>query len=84
LADFDRHHEAVFGARACKIADNVNWAAVRAVPDPHHWPFFDSAASCNLSHAAQMSLFNRRSWDAGWTRQRFSPKPAGAAMLTKC
>ena len=33
LADFDRHHEAVFGARACKIADNVNWAAVRAVPD---------------------------------------------------
>jgi hypothetical protein len=31
LADFDRHHEAVFGARACKIADNVDWGAVRAV-----------------------------------------------------
>src|SRR5262245_38000386 len=30
LADFDRHHEAIFGVRACKIADNVDWAAVRA------------------------------------------------------
>src|SRR5215510_7594879 len=31
LADFDRHHEAVFGIRACKIADNVDWERVRAV-----------------------------------------------------
>ena len=33
LADFDTHHETIFGVRACKIADNVDWAAVRAVPD---------------------------------------------------
>ena len=33
LADFDRHHEAVFGFRSCKVADNVDWKAVRAVPD---------------------------------------------------
>jgi beta-phosphoglucomutase-like phosphatase (HAD superfamily) len=26
LADFDAHHQAVFGARPCKIADNVDWA----------------------------------------------------------
>lgn len=31
LADFDRHHEAVFGFRSDKMADNVDWAAVRAV-----------------------------------------------------
>lgn len=33
LADFDRHHEAVFGFRSCKHADNVDWAAIRAVKD---------------------------------------------------
>lgn len=33
LADFDAHHEAVFGVRADKLLDNVDWAAVRAVPD---------------------------------------------------
>jgi hypothetical protein len=32
LADFDRHHETVFGFRPCKLADNVDWKAVRAVP----------------------------------------------------
>lgn len=31
LADFDAHHEAVFGFRSCKLADNVDWKAVRAV-----------------------------------------------------
>ncbi len=31
LADFDAHHEAVFGTRPDKVADNVDWAAVRAV-----------------------------------------------------
>jgi len=31
LADFERHHEAVFGRRPCKIADNVDWAVVCAV-----------------------------------------------------
>jgi len=33
LADFDAHHEAVFGARADKAANNVDWDAVRAVGD---------------------------------------------------
>lgn len=33
LADFDRHHEAVFGVRADERLDNVDWAAVRAVED---------------------------------------------------
>lgn len=33
LADFDRHHETVFGFRPCKKADNVDWKAVRATQD---------------------------------------------------
>ncbi|HVC51283.1 MAG TPA: hypothetical protein VND87_04605 [Stellaceae bacterium] len=33
LADFDRHHEAVFGQVSDKIADNVDWAAIRAARD---------------------------------------------------
>jgi hypothetical protein len=32
LADFDAHHTAVFGRRPDKLADNVDWAAVRAIP----------------------------------------------------
>ncbi len=32
LADFDAHHGTVFGVRACKLADNVDWAAVRSSP----------------------------------------------------
>lgn len=31
LADFDAHHEAVFGFRSDKLLDNVNWHAVRKV-----------------------------------------------------
>lgn len=31
LADFDRHHESVFGFRSCKLTDNVDWEAVRRV-----------------------------------------------------
>jgi hypothetical protein len=31
LADFDAHHEAVFGVRADKLLDNVDWKAVRKV-----------------------------------------------------
>lgn len=31
LADFDRHHETVFGVRSDKLLDNVDWKAVRAV-----------------------------------------------------
>ncbi len=31
LADFDTHHENVFGVRASKLDDNVDWKAVRAV-----------------------------------------------------
>ena len=33
LADFDQHHETVFGVRSDKLADNVDWAAVRLVKD---------------------------------------------------
>jgi hypothetical protein len=33
LADFDAHHEAVFGVRSDKRLDNVDWAAVRKVKD---------------------------------------------------
>jgi hypothetical protein len=33
LADFDAHHEAVFGFRSDKLADNVDWEAVRAAKD---------------------------------------------------
>lgn len=33
MADFDTHHERVFGIRSHKFQDNVNWKAVRAVKD---------------------------------------------------
>lgn len=33
LADFDLGHEIVFGVRADKLADNVDWRKVRASPD---------------------------------------------------
>lgn len=33
LADFDAHHEATFGYRSDKLADNVDWDAVRGVKD---------------------------------------------------
>ena len=33
LADFDTGHELVFGVRADKMTDNVDWTAVRNVPD---------------------------------------------------
>lgn len=33
LADFDRHHETVFGMRPDKAIDNVDWLKVRAVPN---------------------------------------------------
>ena len=33
LADFDRHYEAVFGYRSCKIADNVDWKRVTETED---------------------------------------------------
>lgn len=32
LADFDQHHEDIFGVRADKIAENVDWNKVRAHP----------------------------------------------------
>jgi hypothetical protein len=32
LADFDGHYESLFGFRPCKLADNVNWGAVRSIP----------------------------------------------------
>jgi hypothetical protein len=32
LADFDAHHEAVFGFRSDKLADNVDWQKVRDTP----------------------------------------------------
>lgn len=33
LADFDAHHEAVFGYRSDKLADNVDWKAIRQSKD---------------------------------------------------
>lgn len=32
LADFDTHHETVFGIRADKLLDNVDWERVRSCP----------------------------------------------------
>jgi hypothetical protein len=33
LADFDGHHEAVFGVRSDKLLDNIDWGAVSSVKD---------------------------------------------------
>ena len=33
LADFDAHHESVFGFRSDKLLDNVDWKKVRAYPN---------------------------------------------------
>lgn len=32
LADFDSHHNKVFGLPSCKLIDNVDWIKVRAIP----------------------------------------------------
>lgn len=76
LADFDSHHETVFGYRADKIADNVDWAKVRAVdgfyrdiPPMHDfeelWGFirkFDPIILTGVPKAVHEAPENKRAW----------------------
>jgi hypothetical protein len=76
LADFDRHHEAVFGARPDKIAHNVDWAAVRAVKGfyqdippmadmPVLWDFigrFKPIVLTGIPSSVEEAPDNKRAW----------------------
>jgi hypothetical protein len=76
LADFDAHHEAVFGARPDKAADNVDWTAVRAVGDfylhippmadlPVLWDFiapFSPIVLTGVPWSVKEAPENKRAW----------------------
>src|ERR1700727_2895615 len=76
LADFDAHHEAVFGARSEKISDDVDWAKVRVVKDfylnippmadmPILWDFIGRLKPIVLTgvpSSAEEAASNKRGW----------------------
>lgn len=76
LADFDGHHEAVFGVRSDKLADNVDWTRVRGVRDfyPHIPPMPDMAllwttiaplepiVLTGVPHSVEEAADNKRAW----------------------
>lgn len=76
LADFDAHHETVFGVRADKLADNVDWKAVRAVKDfylnippmadlPELWDFigrFRPIVLTGVPRSVAEAPENKRAW----------------------
>lgn len=76
LADFDQHHEDVFGERACKIKENVDWAKIRAIPDyyanlppmPDMWDLWDHIESYDpivltgVPYSVSEAEENKRGW----------------------
>jgi 5' nucleotidase, deoxy (Pyrimidine), cytosolic type C protein (NT5C) len=76
LADFDSHHEATFGVRSDKVADNVDWEAVRAVkgfyeaipPMPDMFELWDHLAGHNpivltgVPAVVEEAADNKRAW----------------------
>lgn len=78
LADFDQHHEDVFGIRPDKKADNVDWAKVRAVKDFYLnippmrdmrllWSFvapFNPIVLTGVPKSVEEAADNKRSWVA--------------------
>lgn len=76
LADFDAHHEAVFGVRPCKIADNVDWQKVRAVSGfyeaippmadlPELWAYIsahDPIVLTGVPSSVEEAPDNKRAW----------------------
>ncbi len=76
LADFDAHHETVFGVRACKKVDNVDWAAVRAIQDFYlnippmpdmeelwaHVEQFDPTVLTGVPSSVPEAVHNKCSW----------------------
>lgn len=76
LADFDAHHEAVFGFRSDKLLDNVDWKAVRATPGfyanipmmPDAMTLWESVEHLNpiiltgIPHSVEEAEPNKRFW----------------------
>lgn len=76
LADFDQHHETIFGVRADKLADNVDWKAVRASKDfylnippmadmPALWDFvarFNPTVLTGVPSSVEEAPENKRAW----------------------
>lgn len=76
LADFDSHHEAVFGIRSDKLADNVDWQKVRdardfylgipPMPDmPELWTFvsrFSPIVLTGVPYSVAEAPDNKRAW----------------------
>ena len=89
LADFDRHHETVFGWHPNKADDNVDWGAVRAVKDffaeippmadlPQLWARIDATSPIVLTGVPQLveeAADNKRAWVA---------KNLGAHIEVRC
>lgn len=76
LADFDTGHERVFGVRADKLADNVDWKAVRASPDFYlnlppmpdmdvlwgHVALYNSIVLTGVPSSVEEAPANKRAW----------------------
>lgn len=80
IADFDRHHETVFGIRSSKLTDNVDWAKVRESKDfylnmppmedfPELWDFVKAQGPVILTGVPSANKVpeaeaNKRAWVA--------------------
>lgn len=89
LADFDAHHEAVFGVRSCKLADNVDWKKVRTaanfylnippMPDMaalwSHVERHNPIVLTGVPHSVEEASDNKRAW---------ARKHLGAGVEVRC
>ncbi len=76
LADFDRHHEVIFGFRSDKLLDNVDWKKVRNCPNFYRdippmvdmlelWSFvlpYDPVILTGIPSLVTEAATNKREW----------------------
>jgi hypothetical protein len=62
LADFDQHYEDVFGIRANKLTDNVDWKAVGEIKDfyANIPPMEDMQELWNYVYFVSQAFFNKK------------------------
>lgn len=87
LADFDTHHETHFGVRPSKLADNVEWHKVRAIPNfyrdippmPDAYELWDFVTGLDkapivltgIPHSVEEAASNKRAWVEKHLGKRF-------------
>lgn len=78
LADFDAHHEAVFGVRSDKLLDNVDWKAIQGIKDYYLnippmadmevlWDFvkvYNPIVLTGIPHSIVEAADNKKAWVA--------------------